>query len=100
VAVCVFLNMGISKAWIARELTVSTDVVELIAKNATPLLRRSRKARPEKDSCAYCGSPYELTRDHVTPRSRGGDNEPGNLVWACRNCNSAKGDRTPEEWLG
>ncbi len=50
--------------------------------------------------CAYCGStngPFE--RDHVVPRTRGGPDEPINIVVACRDCNNAKGDRLPSEWL-
>ncbi len=37
------------------------------------------------------------TVDHVRPRSRGGSDDPENLVTACRPCNTQKGDRTPEE---
>lgn len=47
--------------------------------------------------CIYCGA-GALSWDHVVPRSRGGTNEPANLVPACRPCNSSKGARTPEEW--
>ena len=49
--------------------------------------------------CTYCGSPYDLTIDHIVPRVQGGDHEPSNLATACRSCNSAKNDRTPEEWV-
>ncbi|HEY8415284.1 MAG TPA: RNA-guided endonuclease IscB, partial [Thermaerobacter sp.] len=48
--------------------------------------------------CAYCGGPGPLTIDHVVPRSRGGTNAWENLLPACRACNQAKGNRTPEEW--
>lgn len=50
------------------------------------------------DRCRYCGDtegPFEL--DHVLPHSRGGPDTVGNLVVACRSCNLAKRDRTPEE---
>lgn len=45
--------------------------------------------------CWYCGASFlnaKLTRDHVTPRSRGGLNVAGNLVLACEPCNCAKAD--------
>ena len=48
--------------------------------------------------CAYCGGPGPLTIDHVWPRSRGGTNARENLLPACRACNQANGNRTPEEW--
>lgn len=49
-------------------------------------------------ACFYCGDPEDLTLDHVTPQSRGGDDSEENLVTCCRVCNSSKGDKTPEEW--
>ncbi|MGH9825933.1 MAG: HNH endonuclease, partial [Blastocatellia bacterium] len=36
--------------------------------------------------CQYCGSKgtsFDLTLDHIVPRSRGGQSEPGNLCAAC-----------------
>jgi len=43
--------------------------------------------------CAKCGTGFHLTIDHVTPKSWGGSDEPGNLQWLCRSCNSSKGNR-------
>lgn len=51
-------------------------------------------------ACVYCGSPLNLSLDHVIPQSRGGEHSPSNLVTACRSCNSSKGAKTPEEWKG
>lgn len=50
--------------------------------------------------CIYCGTTENITIDHQVPTSRGGTNELENLVACCQSCNSSKGDRTPEEWLG
>lgn len=49
-------------------------------------------------NCAYCGEAGPTEVEHVVPQSRGGSNEPGNLVAACRLCNSGKRNLTPEEW--
>ncbi len=38
-----------------------------------------------------------LSRDHVTPFSRGGHDTWSNVVSACRRCNNAKASRTPEQ---
>jgi 5-methylcytosine-specific restriction endonuclease McrA len=100
VAVCAFLNLKRSAPWIAKSLGVSAIDVQLIEAAARPLLRQSRRADRGERVCSYCGSEDDLTRDHVMPRSRGGLNDESNKVWACRSCNSAKGNRTPEEWLG
>lgn len=100
IAVCVFLNMRWKPERIARELGIERPFVEAVADAAKPLLRQSRRAARPVRECAYCGSDADITTDHVMPRSRGGSDAPDNIVWACRSCNSAKGNRTPEEWLG
>ena len=56
--------------------------------------------RRDEFLCLYCGesfSPRLLTRDHVTPLSRGGEDCWENAVTACRSCNQRKGARLPEE---
>ncbi|MCA9368245.1 HNH endonuclease [Candidatus Kaiserbacteria bacterium] len=47
--------------------------------------------------CAYCGTFRPDTRDHVIPKAQGGTDDPSNLVYSCRSCNSKKGSRTPEQ---
>ncbi len=52
--------------------------------------------------CVYCGLEQEadnLSVDHVQPRMRGGDGSPGNLVTACRGCNTKKGGRSLPAFL-
>jgi len=48
--------------------------------------------------CAYCGSASSLSLDHLVPRSLGGSDSADNLVYACRSCNSSKGDRDLLVW--
>ncbi|MBL6635836.1 MAG: HNH endonuclease [Actinobacteria bacterium] len=59
------------------------------------LSRRAVFARDD-DECQYCGG-HADSIDHVIPRSRGGSHSWENLVAACKPCNLAKRDRTPEE---
>lgn len=47
--------------------------------------------------CFYCPQ-LATTADHVVPLSRGGTNFIGNIVPACRTCNSSKNARTIMEW--
>ena len=50
--------------------------------------------------CQYCGGEfqkYQLTLDHVIPKSRGGPKSWENLVTCCVPCNQKKGDKTPSE---
>jgi 5-methylcytosine-specific restriction endonuclease McrA len=57
--------------------------------------RRAVFARDEY-RCQYCGARADSI-DHVVPRSRGGPHAWENLAAACRPCNMAKRDRTPDE---
>lgn len=50
--------------------------------------------------CMYCGKRFptgELSREHVTPLSRGGRDRWNNVVTSCKRCNNHKAGRTPEE---
>jgi 5-methylcytosine-specific restriction endonuclease McrA len=62
-----------------------------------PNTRKAIYAR-DRFKCVYCGSKRYLSLDHVLPRSRGGDNTPGNLVTACLTCNDERGDKSLLEW--
>lgn len=48
--------------------------------------------------CFYCGAFGKQTLDHVIPVSRGGAHSIGNLVTACKSCNSSKQAHTIMEW--
>jgi 5-methylcytosine-specific restriction endonuclease McrA len=54
----------------------------------------------DRNRCQYTGKllrPDEGSLDHVLPRSRGGKDEWGNLVWADKAVNAKKGNRLPHE---
>lgn len=62
--------------------------------------KRTRILVRDRMKCQYCGlkgNMFNLTVDHLMPRSRGGKTTPENLVTACFPCNQRKGNRTPEE---
>lgn len=47
--------------------------------------------------CQYCGSPHQLTFDHVVPRRLAGKTTWQNVATACAPCNMRKGGRTPAQ---
>jgi 5-methylcytosine-specific restriction endonuclease McrA len=51
----------------------------------------------DKFACQYCGSPKDLTFDHVIPRAQGGRTTWDNIVSCCYACNARKANRTPAE---
>lgn len=60
------------------------------------------KAR-DNHSCVYCGATEQtsgshLHLDHLTPKSRGGEDVAGNLALACRRCNCARKNMTLPQW--
>lgn len=59
---------------------------------------RRRMEYAKKGWCIYCGLDA-YTIDHMTPVSRGGTNDPENLVIACRACNMEKGNMTYDEYM-
>jgi 5-methylcytosine-specific restriction enzyme A len=83
-----FLNHD--KAHIARERKKAQE------------LKRSQwwKNILAKGLCHYCGRKFpavQLTMDHVVPVSRGGTSSRGNVVPACKKCNTEKKLKTPVE---
>lgn len=54
---------------------------------------RWRVFKRDGHKCCNCGADEDLTVDHITPRSKGGDDSEDNLQTLCRSCNSKKGNR-------
>lgn len=85
------LVSGISTADVQRE------------KNRARDLRRSEwwKRKRATGICHYCQRrfpPAELTMDHLVPLMLGGKSTKGNLVPACKECNTKKKYALPWEW--
>ncbi|MDL1975716.1 MAG: HNH endonuclease [Deltaproteobacteria bacterium] len=67
------------------------------------VLRQSEwwKRRLARGTCHYCNRsfpPSELTMDHIAPIVRGGKSTKGNVVPACKECNTRKKYLFPVEW--
>jgi len=70
-----------------------------LPKQTVKFNRRNIFAR-DVNRCQYCGKKFatqDLSLDHVTPRSQGGQSTWTNVVCACLKCNVRKGGRTPRE---
>ena len=68
--------------------------------NFDPPLENKFLFRRDKNLCLYCGHEFnvaELSRDHVIPISKGGNDVWTNVVTSCRRCNNRKADRLPED---
>jgi len=59
------------------------------------------KRRISPGLCHYCRRGVgvkALTMDHIVPLGRGGRSVRGNVVPACKDCNSKKKSMVPVEW--
>ena len=68
--------------------------------DATPTLTNRKLFARDRSMCAYCGGVFKhegLTREHIHPRSRGGQDNWQSVVTACQSCNNLKADRFPHE---
>ena len=70
---------------------------EFVRQDRVPAFTRFNVFLRDGFACAYCGSPDELTFDHVIPRSKGGRTSWDNIVAACSPCNLRKGGRMPKQ---
>ena len=65
-----------------------------------------QKASKEGEPCQYCGQNTtneqgrgnSRERDHIIPKSRGGNNTKENEATSCRTCNRQKGEKTGREY--
>src|SRR5258706_11144798 len=76
------------------------EYIDIRGRQGRSSTKRSRILMRDRHRCQYCGTRgngFELTIDHILPRSRGGRTTPDNLCAACFACNQRKGDRTPDE---
>lgn len=69
-----------------------------------PAVVKLRVLQRTAGRCWYCGRVLNVTGqqsnhiDHVLPVSKGGSNDPDNLVASCASCNTMKGDKTLAEY--
>jgi 5-methylcytosine-specific restriction endonuclease McrA len=89
-------NPDIARAKTARRRArlMDSEVFEVTQRDIRRLIERHRNC------CFYCGKKGRLELDHVVPISREGNRRHsiGNLVPACKSCNSSKCDLTIMEW--
>lgn len=91
-------NKGLSKYGPTHQRTVrryrEQDAPGLTYSQRKQLLHRWKV---QGRQCTYCTA-RATTIDHVLPLARGGTNHEGNLVPACKPCNSSKHNKTLMEW--
>jgi len=67
--------------------------------NGVFTITKKELKRLYSSACFYCGAKEQITLDHVLPIALGGRHSIGNLVAACRSCNTSKKDTLLIVWL-
>ncbi len=65
-----------------------------------PPLTNTTLFKRDASTCLYCGQTYtlkSLSRDHIVPLSKGGEDKWMNTVTACKRCNNHKGNKTIDQ---
>lgn len=70
---------------------------QYVKPNEYPAFTRFNLFLRDRFQCQYCGSPENLTFDHVIPRRAGGITSWENVAAACLKCNLKKGGRDPRQ---
>ena len=70
---------------------------QYVKPSESPAFTRFNVFLRDRFCCQYCGSPHNLTFDHVIPRRLGGRTTWENIITACAPCNMKKGGRTPKQ---
>jgi DNA-directed RNA polymerase subunit RPC12/RpoP len=81
-------------------IAIKGETVAAKRMSKPPSLTNRELFRRDHYMCAYCGGIFkelQLTRDHIIPRSRGGDDKWTNVVTACERCNHKKDDQLLQE---
>lgn len=68
--------------------------------DCVPTLTNAKLFKRDRNLCCYCMDEFgdrELTRDHIIPTSRGGQNTWLNTCSSCKSCNSRKGSHLLSE---
>jgi len=102
----VYANMAKHKQYTAiskrrNHLAIAADTRRRNARrkaNGIFAISKKELKRLSQEPCFYCGATERLTVDHVIAVARGGRDSIGNLVSACKSCNSQKRELTIMEW--
>ena len=99
-----YSRTGIQSKIIVRPIIAIAGTRILSHLHHAPLTLGSQNTvlfKRDRYTCAYCGQrlPYkDLSRDHIVPRSKGGQDTWMNCVTACRRCNQQKGNKLVQDF--
>ena len=88
---------------IVRSPTIRIKIPSVIALkeyvicSRKPAFTRFNVFLRDEFQCQYCYAKNNLTFDHILPKSKGGNTTWENVITACSDCNTSKGNKTLKE---
>ena len=70
---------------------------EYVICSRKPAFTRFNVFLRDEFECQYCFSHNNLTFDHIVPKSKGGKTTWENVITACSDCNTSKGNKSLKE---
>ena len=70
---------------------------EYVICSRKPAFTRFNVFLRDEFQCQYCYAKNNLTFDHILPKSKGGNTTWENVITACSDCNTSKGNKTLKE---
>ena len=90
-------DLEVSSPSFSMSIPSVVSLKSYVKSSRNPAFTRFNLFLRDKFQCQYCGSPNDLTFDHVIPRSKGGLTTWENVCAACSPCNLRKGNKLPAE---
>ena len=90
-------NEIVSSPSISIKIPSVIALKQFIVCSRRPAFTRFNVFLRDEFECQYCTSKNTLTFDHIVPKSRGGKTSWNNVITACSECNTSKGNKTIEE---
>lgn len=82
-------------------IAINGSIIASDAYTNVPNMNNEKLFQRDQHLCAYCGEVFanhrHLSRDHIQPVSKGGQDIWMNVVTSCKLCNGRKANRTPEQ---
>ena len=91
---------GLQSKILINSIVATKNYSKISYSDYIPPLTNTTLFKRDAGTCLYCGESYTLkvlSRDHIIPLSRGGQDNWMNTVTACKRCNNHKGDNTLEQ---
>ena len=88
---------SVSSPTFSMKLPSVVSLKTYIKPSRNPAFTRFNVFLRDRFQCQYCGTPEDLTFDHVVPRRCGGATTWENVVAACSPCNLRKGGMLPAQ---